>query len=220
MLQYLLKTQLHHSDKSQCRQKFGQHRRAGWWEWQEGHWRCSRGNKNQNELVIAVVKNGRNVYLQPVVKLPLVRFMPTLGLQQPAPFLPRAHQYPPHYIRIPQMDDISDSKFGEYKMSIGKLGRKVGCNVQPFSSPHVQHVHMGVCVCAVINARVCVCAAHPLHLHTLQILSGSHHPQWRVINTLVTPSGNGSKYALSYKVRISASLAPASLTSLWVMLLI
>lgn len=110
--------------------------------------------------MIAVVKNGRNVYLQPAVKVPLVRFMPTLGLQQPAPFLPRAHQYPPHYIRIPQMDDISDRKFGEYKMSIGKLGTKVGCNVQPFSSPHVEHVHMGVCVCAVINARVCVCVLH------------------------------------------------------------
>lgn len=86
MLRYLLKKQLHHSDKSRCCQKFGQHRRAGRWEWQAGHWRRSRGNKNQNELVIAVVKNGRNVYLQPAVKLPLVRFMSTLGLQQPAPF--------------------------------------------------------------------------------------------------------------------------------------
>lgn len=40
-----------------------------------------RGNKNQNELVMAVIKYGRDFYLQPVIKLPLLRFMEMLALQ-------------------------------------------------------------------------------------------------------------------------------------------
>lgn len=165
MLRHLLKTQLHHGDKSHCHQKFGQRRRAGRWEWQAGHWRCSRGNKNQNELVIAVVKNGRTVYLQPAVKLPLVRFMPTLGPQRPAPFFAKGTPIPSTlhsnyadgcHIR-PQIWGTQDEH--------GKLGRKVGGNGQPFSLPHVEHVHRGVCIFSIINARGCVCVASPPPSH-------------------------------------------------------
>lgn len=33
-----------------------------------------KGNKNQNELVMAVINYGRSFYLQHVIKLPLLRF--------------------------------------------------------------------------------------------------------------------------------------------------
>lgn len=40
-----------------------------------------RGNKNQNELVMAVIKYGGGFYLQPVIKLPLLQFMEMLAPQ-------------------------------------------------------------------------------------------------------------------------------------------
>ncbi len=40
-----------------------------------------KGNKNQNELVMAVIKYGKGFYLQPVIKLPLPRFMEMLAPQ-------------------------------------------------------------------------------------------------------------------------------------------
>lgn len=40
-----------------------------------------RGNKNHNELVMAVIKYGRSFYLQPVIKLPLLRFIEMLAPQ-------------------------------------------------------------------------------------------------------------------------------------------
>lgn len=50
-----------------------------------------RSNKNQNELVMAVIKNGRDFYLQPVIKLPLLGFMEMIAPQnQTLFFLPRA----------------------------------------------------------------------------------------------------------------------------------
>ncbi len=212
--------QLHHGDKSHCRQKFGQRRRAGRWEWQAGHWRCSRGNKNQNELVIAVVKNGRTVYLQPAVKLPLVRFMPTLGPQRQPRFFffCQGHANTLHTtFELRRWMSYLTTDFGNARWA-WKINQKGGRNCLQFASPHVEHVYTDVCIFFIINARECVCVAHPFHLPPF--LSGSHHPWWRVINTLVTPLDNGSKYALSYKGSISASLAPVCLPSLWVMLLI
>lgn len=38
-----------------------------------------RSNKNHNELVMAVIKYGRDFYLQPVIKLPLQQFMEMLA---------------------------------------------------------------------------------------------------------------------------------------------
>lgn len=40
-----------------------------------------RGNKNQSELVMAVMKYCRGFYLQPVIKLPLPEFMEMLAPQ-------------------------------------------------------------------------------------------------------------------------------------------
>ena len=45
-----------------------------------------KGNKNQNELVMAVIKYGKGFYLQPVIKLPLLRFMEMLAPQSYNPF--------------------------------------------------------------------------------------------------------------------------------------
>lgn len=49
-----------------------------------------RSNKNKNELVMAVLKYGSDFYLQPVIKLPLLRFMEMLAPIELDPFLPRA----------------------------------------------------------------------------------------------------------------------------------
>lgn len=45
-----------------------------------------RSNKSQNELVMAVLKYGSGFYLQPVIKLPLLRFMEMLAPTEPDPF--------------------------------------------------------------------------------------------------------------------------------------
>lgn len=224
MLRHLLKMQLHHSDKSHCRQKFGQHRRAGRWEWQAGHWRCSRGNKNQNELVIAVVKNGRTVYLQPAVKLPLMRFMPTLGPQRPAPFFFFAKGMPiPSTLHsnyadgfhiwpriLGTQDESMENEAERWAVMVNNLLRHMWSTYIRTFAYFSSLMHVNVCVLPIPSTFT------PFK-HSF--LSVSHHPWCRVINTLVTPLDNGSKYALSYKVCISASLA-LCVFPLWVMLLI
>lgn len=53
-------------------------RMCPWMVWQTKE---QRGNKNQNELVMAVIKYSLGFYLQPVIKLPLSRFMEMLAPQ-------------------------------------------------------------------------------------------------------------------------------------------
>lgn len=66
-----------------------------------------RSNKNQNELVMAVLKYGSDFYLQPVIKLPLLRFMEMLAPTEPDPFC-QGHVY---NLQRPFLNILADGHF-------------------------------------------------------------------------------------------------------------
>lgn len=116
--------------------------------------------------MIAVVKNGRTVYLQPAVKLPLVRFMPTLGPQRTAPFLAKGTPIP-STLHSNKADGCHiQPRIWGTQDEHGKLGRKVGSNF--FCHMWSTYIRTFAYMLSLMHVNVCV--AHPLHLHTLQTL--------------------------------------------------